>query len=124
MTSQAAVLELESTSTIDRPRAVRPFAGVATLSTTMLFAGLLTYAFQLIAARSLSPSSYGQIAVLWGVLFISTVVLFRPLEQTTSRALAERLARGDGVRGVLRTALIAYAVVAALGLVGLWRHGT
>jgi O-antigen/teichoic acid export membrane protein len=61
----------------------------------------------------LGPEAYGLVAVLWAALFLLVVVLFRPLEQTTSRALADRLARGHEVRSVLRAMLRIYLVLAA-----------
>ena len=67
----------------------------------------------MLAARTLGPEAYGLVAVLWAALFLLVVVLFRPLEQTTSRALANRLARGHEVRSVLRAMLRIYLVVAA-----------
>ena len=69
----------------------------------------------MLAARSLGPADYGRIAVLWAAMFLLVVVLFRPLEQTTSRAVADRLARADRARGVLRSVLALYVgIVAAL----------
>ena len=74
------------------------------------------------AARTLGPTAYGQIAVLWGAMFLIAIVLFRPVEQTTSRAIADRLARGEEVRSVLRAVgslslmlIVAAAVLAILG---------
>jgi hypothetical protein len=59
------------------------------------------------------------VAVLWAALFLLVVVLFRPLEQTTSRAIADRLARGHEVRSVLRAMFRIYLVVAvAVGVAG------
>ena len=60
----------------------------------MVASGLLAYAFNVFVARVLGPDAYGQIAVLWGAMFLAAVVLFRPLEQTISRSMADRLARG------------------------------
>ncbi len=55
-------------------------------------AGVLAYGFNVLAARELGPKAYGAVATLWAAMFISTVVLFRPLEQTLSRNIAERSA--------------------------------
>jgi O-antigen/teichoic acid export membrane protein len=87
--------------------------------------GVLTYAYHILAARSLGAHAYGQIAILWGALFVAAIVLFRPLEQTASRTVADRLARGEEIRSVLRSVLLIAA--AALGLVGatfalVWPH--
>ena len=90
------------------------FSGAGLLSGATLVAGLLTYAFHVVAARSLGPDGYGRIAVLWATLFLVAVVLWRPLEQTLSRTLADRLARGEegwsAVRSVVR--------IGALGCAG------
>jgi O-antigen/teichoic acid export membrane protein len=74
-----------------------------------------------LAARALGPTDFGLIAVLWAAMFLAVVVLFRPLEQTTSRAVADRLARSDAAAaaGVLRSVLAIYAgTVVALVVVG------
>ena len=83
----------------------------------MVVSGLLTYGFLVLAARTLGPDAYGQIGVLWGAIFIMAIVLFRPLEQTTSRAVADRLARGDEVRTVLTSVGLICAVMAVGGVV-------
>jgi O-antigen/teichoic acid export membrane protein len=71
----------------------------------MVVSGVLTYAFHVLAARTLGPSAYGQIAVLWGAIFLAAIVLFRPIEQTTSHSIADRLARGEETASVLRSML-------------------
>ena len=102
-------------ATIERPplrAGRRPLQGAWLLSAGMLASGALTYLFHVLAARSLGPAAYGQIAVLWAAMFITAVMLFRPLEQTASRALADRRARGVEGRSVLRS-------VAAIGAAAL-----
>jgi O-antigen/teichoic acid export membrane protein len=95
----------------------RTFAGAWLLSAGMLASGVLTYAFHVLAARSLGPAAYGQIAVLWAAMFIAAIMIFRPLEQTMSRALADRRARGEEVTSVLRSVLwIGVAALAAAGV--------
>ena len=88
----------------------------------MIVSGVLTYAFHIVAARTLGPAAYGQIAVLWGAMFLIAIVLFRPVEQTMSRSIADRLARGEEVRSVLRAVgslslmlVVGAAVLAILG---------
>jgi O-antigen/teichoic acid export membrane protein len=85
--------------------------GTWLLSAAMAAAGLLAYAFHILAARTLTTDEYGQIAALWAALFIAVVVLFRPLEQTTSRAVADRLARGQEATTVLRSVAVVYLCV-------------
>ena len=94
----------------------RALAGAWLLSVGMLASGVLTYAFHVLAARSLGPAAYGQIAVLWAAMFIAAIMIFRPLEQTTSRALADRRARGEEVGSVLRS--VAWIGAVALAAVG------
>jgi O-antigen/teichoic acid export membrane protein len=100
------------------------FTGAFLVSAATGVSGLLTYAFLVLAARQLGPTAYGQVGVLWGAMFISAIVLFRPLEQTTSRAVADRLAKDGDVLSVLRSvaALAALLAVAAIvAVVGAWR---
>ena len=97
-------------------------SGAARLSLAMVASGVLTYAFQVLAARSLGPEAYGDIAVLWAAMFLVVVVLFRPVEQTTSRAIVERRAKGEETRSVVRSGLFVTAgvlvIVALLSAVG------
>src|SRR5712691_663176 len=92
----------------------RVFAGAWLLSAATVAAGVLTYAFLVLAARTLGPHAYGRIAALWGAIFIGAVVLFRPLEQTASRTISDRLARGCEVRTVLRALVLVGAITVAL----------
>jgi O-antigen/teichoic acid export membrane protein len=88
--------------------------GTWLLSAAMATAGVLAYAFQILAAQTLTTSEYGQIGALWAALFIAVVVLFRPLEQTTSRAVADRLSRGDEAASVLRSVAAVYCCLLVL----------
>ena len=100
-------------------RAPRTFDGAVLLSGATVASGILAYAYHVLAARVLGPEAYGLVAVLWAALFLLVVVLFRPLEQTTSRALADRLARGHEVRSVLRAMFWIYLMLAVtIGIVG------
>jgi O-antigen/teichoic acid export membrane protein len=99
MSTQAAALETRVSVPEKRPA----FAGAWVVSGSMLTSGVLIYAFHVLAARTLGGAAYGQIAVLWAAMFIVVIVLFRPLEQTTARALADRRTRGEEVRTVLRS---------------------
>ena len=88
----------------------------------MVVSGVLTYAFQILAARRLGAEAFGQIAALWGGVFLLAIVLFRPLEQTLSRSIANRLAQGQEIRSVLRSiglvsagAAVAIAIAAVFG---------
>jgi O-antigen/teichoic acid export membrane protein len=113
MSSQAAVAD----RTVIRARKVPALAGAGLMSGAMLATGILAYAFHVLAARSLGPAAYGQIAVLWAALFLAAVVVFRPLEQTLARSIADRVARGEETRTVVRSVLQVFvAVLIALAL--------
>jgi O-antigen/teichoic acid export membrane protein len=89
------------------------------LGGAMVASGALTYGYLILAARTLGAEEYGQIGVLWGAIFIVAIILFRPLEQTTSRAIANRLAREDEVRSVIRSvAAITAVILVASGAIG------
>ena len=98
--------------------------GSLVLSLAMVSSGALAWIFHVLVARSLGPEQYGRIAVLWAAMFLSAVVLFRPLEQALTRGVSERFARGEDASGfahaVARLYLciaVAVAVVVALA----WR---
>jgi len=99
VSTQAVVVE-RAAHTAEGPRR-RVVAGAWLLSGAMVVSGALAYAFHVLAARALGPHAYGQIAVLWAAMFLAAVVLFRPVEQTASRAIAERLARGGRFRATM-----------------------
>src|SRR3954471_17302513 len=86
----------------------------AVLSVGTLASGVLAYAFNLLAARSLGAEAYGQVAVLWAGMFLVSVVAFRPVEQMLSRGIAERTARGIDARPVLRSATRLAVLLVAL----------
>jgi O-antigen/teichoic acid export membrane protein len=114
MSVHAATLERRSASIVQGPALV----GTWLVAGATVGSGLLTYIFLVVAARSLGAEQYGQIGVLWGAIFIAAIVLFRPLEQTTSRAIAHRLARGLEVRTVLRSVSLIGIGILALGVAG------
>ena len=90
-------------------------AGAWVVSAAMLASGLLIYVFHAGAARALGGSAYGRIAVLWAAMFLVVIVVFRPLEQATARALADRHARGEDGRPVVRSVVVlALCALAAL----------
>ena len=76
----------------------------ALMSIGTLASGVLAYAFNVLAARTLGPAAYGAVGALWGAMFLLAVLLFRPIEQTVSRAIADHVARGEDARPVVRSA--------------------
>jgi O-antigen/teichoic acid export membrane protein len=98
-------------------KVARSFDGALLLSGATVVSGVLAYAYHVLAARALGPEAYGLVAVLWAALFLLVVVLYRPLEQTTSRALADRLSRGLDGRSVMRAVALIYVGLAVVILV-------
>ena len=115
MSTQAAVARGTGVTARRRGRAL---AGGGLVSVATAVSGVLTFAFHVLAARSLGVTAYSQIAVLWAVIFVVAVILFRPLEQTLSRTVAERLARGEEAKSVLRTvSILGVAILLMVGVV-------
>lgn len=95
----------------------------ALLSIGTLASGVLAYAFNVVAARSLGPEVYGAVGALWAGMFLIAVLLFRPVEQTVSRAVADQVARGVDARPAVRSAAwlaLLIAAVAVAGCVAAW----
>ncbi|MET0604279.1 MAG: hypothetical protein ABW167_20000, partial [Baekduia sp.] len=85
------------------PTADRAAASSALLmSIGTLGSGVMAYGFNVVAAQALGPDAYGPVAVLWAAMFLAAVVLFRPVEQTLSREVAEATAHGRGIAPLLR----------------------
>lgn len=85
----------------------------ALLTLALGSAGVLAYVFFAVASHTLDRDDYGEIVVLWSVVFVCASTLFRPIEQLLSRTLAEREEVGEQIRPVLRTAA---SIQAALSL--------
>ena len=79
-------------------------------------AGILTYVYFALASHNLSRDGYGEIVVLWSVVYVAVATLFRPIEQLLARSLAER---GPGQRTghVLRVAASIQLAIAATAIV-------
>ena len=96
--------------------------GAAVLSAGIGATGLITYGYFALASHSLSAADYGGITLLWSAVFVTTSVLYRPVEQLLSRTIADRDARAQAGREHLRVAatiqlaLGAAFAVAALAL--------
>jgi O-antigen/teichoic acid export membrane protein len=88
----------------------------ALMSIGTLASGVLAYAFNVLAARALGPAGYGAIGALWGGMFLLAVLLFRPIEQTISRALADHVARGEDGRPVIKAAAGLTTLITATAL--------
>jgi O-antigen/teichoic acid export membrane protein len=90
----------------------------ALMSIGTLASGVLAYVFNVLAARSLGPEAYGAIGALWAGMFLLAVLLFRPVEQTISRAIADQLARGQDARSAVRSASKLTLVLVAVAVGG------
>ncbi|MDA0180326.1 hypothetical protein OJ997_08465 [Solirubrobacter phytolaccae] len=111
---------------VPAPKAPAPKAGkrdAALLSIGTVASGLLAYAFNVLAARALGPEAFAAIGALWAGMFLIAVLLFRPLEQTVSRTVADLVARGADARAAVRTTAWlggGVAVAACLACVAAW----
>jgi O-antigen/teichoic acid export membrane protein len=83
----------------------------ALLTLALGSAGVLAYVFFAVASHTLDRDDYGEIVVLWSVVFVCASTLFRPIEQLLSRTLAEREEVGEQIRPVLRTAALIQAAL-------------
>lgn len=83
------------------------FVGVAST-------GIFTFAYFALASHLLPASQYGTITLLWALLFIAISVIYRPVEQLLSRAIADRRARGAHHGHPLRRPIIIQAGFATL----------
>jgi O-antigen/teichoic acid export membrane protein len=90
----------------------------ALMSVGTLASGVLAYAFNVLAARALGPAAYGAIGALWGGMFLLAVLLFRPIEQTVSRAVADHVARGEDARPAVRSAAWLTALITTGAVAG------
>lgn len=87
--------------------------GAALLSVGIGGGGLLTYGYFALASNVLDPPDYGALTILWSVLFISVVTLYRPVEQFISRSLSENATLGTGSAHELRVGATIQALLAA-----------
>lgn len=79
----------------------------AALTAALGLGGVLTYVFFALCSHTLDKDAYGEIVVLWSVVFLLASTLFRPIEQLLARTLAEReQARADTNDALLAAAKI------------------
>lgn len=103
--AEATALHAAGGDVAPRPRlSAVERSDAALMSIGTLASGVLAYAFNVLAARALGPEAYGAVGALWGGMFLLAVLLFRPVEQTLSRAVADHLARGEDARPAVRSA--------------------
>jgi O-antigen/teichoic acid export membrane protein len=90
--------------------------GARLLSIGIASTGLVTFSYFALASHVLDEADYGQISLLWAVMFVIVSVIYRPIEQLLSREIAA--GRGSGVTRVALTIqagfALAFVVVALL----------
>jgi O-antigen/teichoic acid export membrane protein len=72
----------------------------------LVFQGLTTYAFVVIANHALAPKPYSAFSALWALTFVAAPGLFLPLEQEVGRAASARRVAGLGAGPVVRRAML------------------
>ena len=101
----------------DETRSYGRSAGLLTIA--LGAAGFLIYLFFAIASHTLDKNEYGEIVVLWSMVFVIGATLFRPVEQLLSRSLAEHEQLGEDTSHVLRVAAGIQAGVTVLAVAAL-----
>lgn len=69
-------------------------SGARILTVGIASTGILSFAYLALASHELSAVQYGQVSLLWSILFVILSVIYRPIEQLLSRTIADRRARG------------------------------
>ena len=97
------------------PAAVRRVLPRGTLQVAAGLAvlGAASYVYLSLAARSLSPQRFGEISVLYSLVYTAGPGFFLPVEQELARGLADRRARAQGGGPLARLAALLSGVYAA-----------
>jgi hypothetical protein len=69
-------------------------AGARILTIGIASTGVFTFLYLALASHQLSSTAYGQVSLLWSVMYVILCVIYRPIEQLLSRTIADRRARG------------------------------
>jgi O-antigen/teichoic acid export membrane protein len=69
-------------------------AGARILTIGIASTGVFTFLYLALASRQLDSTAYGQVSLLWSVMYVILCVIYRPIEQLLSRTIADRRARG------------------------------
>lgn len=81
-------------------------AGARILSVGIASTGIFSFLYLALASQQLSAEQYGQVSLLWSILFVILSVIYRPIEQLLSRTIADRRARGLAGQPLRTPALI------------------
>jgi O-antigen/teichoic acid export membrane protein len=93
-------------------------SGTVAVTTGLVVQGVTTYGFLTVAARGMSEAEFSVVAALWSAVFALANGLFSPLEQETTRAVAERVARGERLGPVIgRVVVLGTAMVLLVAVV-------
>jgi O-antigen/teichoic acid export membrane protein len=125
-TSEATAEALDAASTLGGLAPERPTYGASAriLGIGIAITGVVTFGYFAVASYVLTPAQYGRIALLWSILFVTMSVIYRPVEQLLSRAIARRRAIDPGGSDQLkRPALIQLSFAAAFLIVSLIFRG-
>jgi O-antigen/teichoic acid export membrane protein len=69
-------------------------AGARILTVGIASTGVFTFLYLALASHQLGSTAYGQLSLLWSVMYVILCVIYRPIEQLLSRTIADRRARG------------------------------
>ena len=75
--------------------------------------GAASYVYLSVSARTLSPQRFGEISVLYSLVYTAGAGAFVPIEQELARGLADRRARSQGGRPLVRLATVLSGLYAA-----------
>jgi O-antigen/teichoic acid export membrane protein len=92
--------------------------GSLPLITAVILSGLSAYAFLVLTARQLSPSSYAPLAAFWTLAFFVGPGIYVAVDQEMSRALSRCLTLGFATRPMARR-VFHMSVLGTLGLLGI-----
>jgi len=87
--------------------------GTVTVGGGLAVLGASSYVYLAVSARQLTPNAFGQISVLYSLVYTAGPGAFLPVEQELARALADRRARGVGGAPLVRRATVISGVYAA-----------
>ncbi len=90
--------------------------GATWLTVGLVVNGIANYVFLTVAGRSLGPTRFAPVSVLWASLYLVGYGLYFPFEQELTRAVSASIARRDGYRlTVRRVGLVAGALYVVIG---------
>jgi O-antigen/teichoic acid export membrane protein len=97
---------------IEEPSSRRFGRAAGLVSAGIALSGLLLYGFFALASHSLTEGDYGQVVVLWLIVFALVSTLFRPVEQLLAREIATARAEARSDAHAMRSAAL---ILAGLG---------